>query len=182
MTWNGSDLVLGVADDLGGHVEVSGLREAIAPLATPLIVGPSQDGDVVTAGFAAEPDQAERDAIDAAVVTYAAGALDRAKKERRSTHSKDFTDMIYAHYAAPQQTSLGIWRSEARHDGLTNRADYIGQGLAWVMACFTSHYAKNDEIDAQATVDDVTAVVWDYAALEAQDPKVDLRTALAIPD
>jgi hypothetical protein len=123
-----------------------------------------------------EMDELEKAALDSAL-------LAKAKADAKEACGLSFTSMLYSHYSQESQQSLSTYLSEARHNGLANRAAYILQALGWIDATLTAYYAKKDEIDAAADLDEVAAAsVFDWSAVEAADPEVQLRHARTITD
>jgi hypothetical protein len=111
-----------------------------------------------------------------------ADVLAALKLEKGEAFRTQFRDFIHSRYSPERQQTFALMRSEARLDGLANRAAYIGQGLGWIDYAFTHFYTQLAILDAAATRAAIDAVALDLAGLAAADPVITIFAARAIPD
>jgi hypothetical protein len=117
--------------------------------------------------------EAETDATHADVLS----SLKAEMVEKLRVECRDF---VYLHYSAERQQTFALLRSEARLDGMINRANYVGQVIGWIDAAFSYFYAKAAEILGAADRAALDAVTWDFSVLSAADPVVTIYDARAI--
>jgi hypothetical protein len=113
---------------------------------------------------------------------YAAYSVDQVKAIRIAELDVSVRSFVYTRYPPHRQQTLSFIRSEARFDGLTNRANYVGQCSVWINSCISFYFTAKATIEYMQTKEDVLAVSIDASYLGADDPEVSIGAAMSIPD
>jgi hypothetical protein len=130
---------------------------------------------LITGDQVKEMDASERAAVDAEMLP-----IEKAAKTQKFIQvTADFGE---SRYSLDRQQILSVLRSEARFDGLVNRANYIGKLLDWMNQVLNYYDMKNAELQALTTRDEVAAFAWDFTNLVNSDPLVTIYDARQIPD
>ena len=110
---------------------------------------------------------------------YVLEPLREGTKDRVAEEANDYIELSYPSFRRELFIALA---EEARNDGLTNRAAYINQLLAWVKTVVAQTIVYGDEIDAETDIDALTNYTADFSSFDATNPNVTIKAALAIPD
>jgi hypothetical protein len=110
---------------------------------------------------------------------YVLEPLRETKKDEVAEEANSYIELSYPSFRRELFIALA---EEARNDGLTNRAAYINQLLAWVKTVVAQTIVYGDAIDAETDIDTITNYTADYSSFDATNPNVTIKAALAIPD
>ena len=92
-------------------------------------------------------------------------------------------DKLASHYSVFDLLSLSTTLMEASATGLTNRTKYLYPLKAWSAGAYDFFYAKQTEVLACKSVEEVQAVKDpDFSSWEALKPDVKYEAAMAIKD
>lgn len=122
-----------------------------------------------------EMDAQQKAAVDAALLPIEKATMTQVF----ISASEDFG---VSRYSVSRQQILSVLLSEARFDGLVNRAAYLNQLVVWMNQCLDYYDTKNAELQAFTTRDEVKNFVWDFTVLANADPLVTIYEARQIPD
>ena len=105
------------------------------------------------------------------------------QKDRLISIKKLCEDRLSQHYSVFDLLSLSTTLMEASATGLTNRAKYLYPLKAWSAGAYDFFYAKQTEVLACKSVEEVQAVKDpDFSSWEALKPDVKYEAAMAIKD
>jgi len=109
--------------------------------------------------------------------------LEDVQKERCWAIKKLCEDRLSQHYSVFDLLSLSTTLMEASATGLTKRATYLYPLKAWSAGAYDFFYAKQTEVLACKSVEEVQAVKDpDFSSWEALKPDVKFNEAMAIKD
>ena len=122
--------------------------------------------------------------LDAALATYMADSdlyflqpLRDRRSEKISRLANEYIEQSYPSYRRELFIALA---EEARNNGLTDRAEYIGGLLTWiktvVIAVLTAETALESEIDSEV----ISSYEVDFSAFDATNPNVTIKEAMSI--
>lgn len=112
--------------------------------------------------------------------TTAPRRLEEAKADRKAVLSDLVLSFVEDHYPLRVQTLLNMLLLEGLDRRFPQRNAYIEQAVGWIKKALTSDAQAQITIDACRTIDDVSAVMIDFAPYADGDPKIDLNVALAM--
>ena len=109
--------------------------------------------------------------------------LEDVQRERLISIKKLCEDRLSQHYSVFDLLSLSTTLTEASATGLTNRTKYLYPLKAWSAGAYDFFYAKQTEVLACKSVEEVQAVKDpDFSSWEALKPDVKFNEAMAIKD
>tara|TARA_R100001530_G_scaffold22267_1_gene18346 strand:- start:13 stop:570 length:558 start_codon:yes stop_codon:yes gene_type:complete len=102
------------------------------------------------------------------------------KESRKNELETEHLEELETRYPAHRREALQLLLTEAMITGNIERAEYIGQAVAWAEQGRTDLYTVQDQVDAAVTPEEANTQTLNLEDWLAVDPKISVRTAEAI--
>ena len=105
--------------------------------------------------------------------------LRRYRSEKISRLAHDYIEQSYPSYRRELFIALA---EEARNNGLTERAEYIGQLLTWIKTVVASVLTAETALESETDDEVISNYTVDFSVFDATNPNVTIRGAMAIDE
>ena len=101
------------------------------------------------------------------------------KSEKISRLAHDYIEQSYPSYRRELFIALA---EEARNNGLTERAEYIGQLLTWIKTVVASVLTAETALESETDDEVISNYTVDFSVFDATNPNVTIKDAMAIEE
>lgn len=103
--------------------------------------------------------------------------LRRYRSEKISRLAHEYIEQSYPSYRRELFIALA---EEARNNGLTERAEYIGQLLTWIKTVVASVLTAETALESETDDEVISNYTVDFSVFDATNPNVTIKDAMAI--
>ena len=99
------------------------------------------------------------------------------RSEKMSRLAHEYIEQSYPSYRRELFIALA---EEARNNGLTERAEYIGQLLTWIKTVVASVLTAETALESETDYEAISNYTVDFSVFDATNPNVTIKDAMAI--
>ena len=99
------------------------------------------------------------------------------RSEKISRLANEYIEQSYPSYRRELFIALA---EEARNNGLTDRAEYIGGLLTWIKTVVTAVLTAETAIESEIDSEVISSYEVDFSAFDATNPNVTIKEAMSI--
>ncbi len=99
------------------------------------------------------------------------------RSEKMSRLAHEYIEQSYPSYRRELFIALA---EEARNNGLTERAEYIGQLLTWIKTVVASVLTAETALESETDYEAISNYTVDFSVFDATNPNVTIKEAMSI--
>ena len=99
------------------------------------------------------------------------------RSEKISRLANEYIEQSYPSYRRELFIALA---EEARNNGLTERAEYIGQLLTWIKTVVASVLTAETALESETDYEAISNYTVDFSVFDATNPNVTIKEAMSI--
>ena len=99
------------------------------------------------------------------------------RSEKMSRLAHEYIEQSYPSYRRELFIALA---EEARNNGLTGRAEYIGQLLTWIKTVVASVLTAETALESETDYEAISNYTVDFSVFDATNPNVTIKEAMSI--
>ena len=99
------------------------------------------------------------------------------RSEKMSRLAHEYIEQSYPSYRRELFIALA---EEARNNGLTERAEYIGQLLTWIKRVVASVLTAETALESETDYEAISNYTVDFSVFDATNPNVTIKEAMSI--